>query len=467
MRGIFEFTVWPIFVLGFFVFLKNRMAGILVLAFLVGVFRVSYYMDEADRFWPVQDFVTLSGVVSAEVDKREDSQKIVLKTEYGQVLVSVSIYKDVHFGDTVRVAGVLEVPSNDIEGFNYFAYLAMRNVWRTMRANSFEVVSKAGFSVRGNLYAVKEKVESRLNELYFEPEASFAAGLLVGSRKGMPEELSEAFRVVGLMHIVAISGSNISLVIYMVSFLLVFLPFKRRMIVSSIFVFIFVCFVGASAAVVRAGFMGIIGLFGLYIGKRSQAIFALLWGAVFMVMLNPLVLLYDTGFQLSFSATLGLLCFVPILDKMIPKFEQKSEKFSFIREALLMTLSAQIAVFPISTFAFGTFSFIAPIANVFVAPFISFAMLFPALSVVFGKSIAIVGTFYLKIIECFALFFAKVPFASSDLVIGRAGFALMEIGLIFFVLLFYKSKLVRAFFRVSEVNSSKVLSLLSGKREIQ
>jgi competence protein ComEC len=380
----------------------------------------------------------------------------------------------------VRVFGVLEKPSDDINGFNYENYLAGQGIWLTMQARSFEVIRHAGFSVRGSLFAFKKLIEERLNGLYFEPEASFSAGLLIGSRRGMPQNLSDAFREVGLMHIVAISGSNISLVIYMISFLLVFLPFKRRMIVASAAVLIFVCLVGASAAVVRAGFMGVLGLFGLYFGKKSQAIFALLWSAIFMVALNPLVILYDSGFQLSFSATLGLLCFVPILDKAVSKVCHSQggaghhqdcaggeSKISFVREALLMTVAAQIATFPVTTFSFNTFSLIAPIANVLAAPLIPFAMLFSGLSIIFGKPLAAVATFYLKLIEWIALSLSKIPYVSLPVTVGPIGFILLEIALISFLLVFYKSKLVRAFGGADVAETSKALSPQFEKREKQ
>lgn len=210
---------------------------------------------------------------------------------------------------------------------------------------------------------------------------------------------------------------------------------------SSIAIAVFVILVGASAAVVRAGIMGCLTLWGLFAGRKSQVFFALLWSAFFMVFWNPYILVYDVGFQLSFASTFGLLVFVPILGEWFPKMDTLGE----IREALLLTVAAQIATFPFMAFHFGRVSVISPVANVLAAPFLPFAMLFSALSLVFGKSMAILAWFHLKAVELVALTLAKLPFIEAPMQFSVWGFVASLFLLVLFSVRFYKSKLVRAF----------------------
>ncbi|MBT4632070.1 DUF4131 domain-containing protein [Candidatus Peregrinibacteria bacterium] len=424
-----------------FVFLPKRwwLCAILFF-FLFGVFRVNLYEKQAPGFVEY-GFVQFEGQIVEEIDRRMDYQKITVAAEFGRVLVKISKYEDLSFGDLVSVSGELEMPSDDIEGFDYAAYLARYRVWLLMNRASVQLVEEASFSVRGFLYDFKWKLEQRLNSLLFEPEASFAAGLLLGSRKGMPLELTEAFKVTGLTHIVAISGYNISLIIAIVFWMLSFLPLRQRILVSSFIILLFVILVGASAAVLRAGIMGVMALLALYNGRRSQVFFALLWSATFMVLINPYVLVYDVGFQLSFASTFGLLVFVPLFQKYLPGR-------GVLAEAFYLSLSAQIATFPLTVYNFGYLSLMSPVVNVLVAPFLPFAMFFSALALVFGKSAALFAYVNLRAVELLALLFAELPLY-VPVEFNLLDFLVSLLVLFSSSLFFYKSKLVRAFWRGS------------------
>ena len=442
MASGLSFSLGPFFALAaILLFFKKIRFLILLLAFLLGAGRVQLYEAALPKDLPYDEFVTLEGVVSAEVDLRLDVQKITLKTEHGLVLLNLHPYEELNFGDLVRVSGQLQRPSNDIEGFNYERYLMRYRVMSVMYDPSFEVLQRGSLGWRSLIYELKERMEQRLNELFLEPEASFAAGLLLGSRKGMPPELADAFQKVGLTHIVAISGYNISLVIAAMFFLLSFLNLKLRVIVSSVAIFLFVILVGASAAVVRAGIMGTLTLWGLFSGRKSQAFFGLLWSGVLMVLMNPYTLVYDVGFQLSFASTLGLLIFNPILDELFPKWK-KGEVF---REAFLLTLAAQITTLPLILFHFGRLSTVSVLANIFAAPFLPFAMFFSGLALVFGPALVPFAWFHLRMVEWTALLFAKVPYADLAFPISALDFILMNILVLGGASLFYKSKLQRAF----------------------
>jgi competence protein ComEC len=416
-------------------------AILFVLGAYGGHLHTEYYERQGEILAPIEEWVELEGEVVSEIDRRVDKQNVTILTEYGRVLVKLSVYEKVEYGDFVRVGGMLERPSDDIEGFNYAQYLARYKIWIVMNEAYFEVLEEAGPSLLGSLYAFKGKLEQRLNVLFFEPEASFAAGLLLGSRKGMPDELADAFQRTGLTHIVAISGYNITLVITLMFGLFSFIPLKWRVLLTSLAIFVFVLLVGASAAVVRAGIMGILTLWALFAGRKSQVAFALLWSAVLMVILNPYTLLFDVGFQLSFASTLGLLLFEPMLKKWIPPWE----KALVLHEAFILTLAAQIGTLPLILFHFGRFSVVAPLANVLVAPFLPLAMLFSALSVVFGLPAVLLAWFFLWSVEEIALALARLPFIDFSFELGLAGFLIVTVFLSWQCFKFYRHEWGRAF----------------------
>jgi len=197
-----------------------------------------------------------------------------------------------------------------------------------------------------------------------------------------------------------------------------FLGRKARVIVASVFVFVFVILVGASSAVVRAGIMGCIGLFALYFGKQNQVGYALTLTAFLMNLLNPKVGPYDVGFQLSFLATLGLVYVSPVIEKAGGVFGRALSRVPVmfaIRENLIMTLSAQVFALPVILRSFGRFSLICPLANIFVLPFIPLIMLSSFVAVVagfvsegLGEKVSLVSYFLLEVVFFLVRFFAEV-----------------------------------------------------------
>ncbi|MBT4056494.1 ComEC/Rec2 family competence protein, partial [Candidatus Peregrinibacteria bacterium] len=258
--------------------------------------------------------------------------------------------------------------------------------------------------------------ENRLGRLFPEPYSSLMAGLLLGSRKGIPADLMEDFNKTGLTHIVAISGYNITLVIIVVFGLFGFLTRKVRVVMATIFVVVFVILVGASSAVVRAGIMGIISLFAVYFGRKGEIYVSILLAAFLMNLWNPKIAVIDIGFQLSFLATLGLVYVSPWLEKapgLLGKILGKVPRFFLIRENFVLTLSAQVFTLPVILKSFGRISLLCPISNVFVLPFIPFAMIFGFLAVVgsfvvegVGEGFAFVGYCFLDLIFFLVRFFA-------------------------------------------------------------
>jgi len=136
-----------------------------------------------------------------------------------------------------------------------------------------------------------------------------------------------------------------------------------------------------------------------------------------MLIWNPKYLWYDAGFQLSFLAVLGLTELSPHLDRLF----QRVPKILGIREALQMTIAAQLTAVPLIVVLFGQLSLVAPIANVLVAPAIPPAMLFGFIGTILstiwfplGQLFAFLAWACLQWIVIVATALAYVPFASVE-----------------------------------------------------
>jgi len=373
--------------------------------------------------------VTIRGVISDEPDRRPmitkytvsinqltDGSGTVLDGVSGNVLVSDRRqWPEYEYGDRVIIRGILEKPSK-IERFHYDRYLSRYDIYTVMYRGSVQSIPNPDTSpFKRTLYSLKSTFESQINRLYPEPHASFMAGLLTGSRRGIPEDLLEAFNTTGLTHIIAISGYNITIVIAIISSALFWLPLKIRFFPAVISIIAFTIFVGASAAVVRAAIMGILGLVALQNGRMTHVRLSILWTAFFMIAWNPKILWYDAGFQLSFLAVIGLTELGTLLDRIF----QHVPKTLAIRESLQMTIAAQIAAVPLIIILFERFSLIAPLANLLIAPVIPMAMLLGALGTIIsffvfplGQLISYMGWGCLEWIIIIANYCSAIPYAS-------------------------------------------------------
>lgn len=323
--------------------------------------------------------VRFYGRVCKEPEKRDTKTHLVIqgiemnqKPFSGKASLIVFRFPEVHYGDQVLVKGILTEPENFSDSFNYQAYLAKEGIYSILENPTIiEVQPASTFNIMSRIYLIKQKFESRISQLLPEPHASFLSGLLLGSRSSIPEYLKQAFQKTGLTHIIAVSGYNITIIANAVrKATLGIVSRKKASVISIGSIILFVFLTGAQASIVRAGIMGIIALLARQTGRLSNVTNSLVASALVMVFVNPLILIHDAGFQLSFLATAGLVYVAPRIEKWFACFPKTFE----IRESLLLSTSAQITTLPLIITQFGNLSIIAPLANVFVLPVIPLIM---------------------------------------------------------------------------------------------
>lgn len=379
----------------------------------------------------------LKACVAEEVDVRNDKVKYTVEAFElqkngqnvevdGRVLVTGDRYPVYEYGDCLLIEGELSKP-DVIEDFDYGKYLSRYRIFAVIYQSKIEKIDNKYFFAKSwwpigalleAVFSFKVDFESRISKVFAEPYAGFVAGLILGSRRGISDELTQKFNATGLSHIVAVSGYNITMLIVVVSGMFGFLGRRRKVIASAIMIVIFVVLVGAGSSVVRAAIMGGVALLALWFGRTYFVSIALFAAAFFMNLFNPLIMLNDVGFQLSFLATCGLVYVSPLIEKY---FTRLPEIFG-IRESMTMTISAQVLALPIILLNFGRLSLISPLANISVLPFVPMAMFFGFFAVVFGyfsNFLSLVFGFLayliMNLMTLLVRFFVVLPLASVSL----------------------------------------------------
>lgn len=380
---------------------------------------IDYYAQPAET----AENVHFQGIITEIPEKRPGKTRLIITAEkyknkevQGKVLVNVSQLPEYNYGDRVEFYGKLENPPV-WEDFSYKNYLAKDEIFAySPWASASLINSNNGSLLYRNLYKLRMSFEENLERIIPRPESSFARGILLGSRSSFSENMIEDFNRAGLTHLLALSGFNITIIIIALFWALRFLPKKLAMISTITAVVLFILLTGAGASVVRAGIMGLVGLFALHSGRETKSFFVLILAIFLMILWNPKTLLFDAGFQLSVAGVIGIIAFVPYFEKK-RFFRALPETFGF-RHAVLATVSAQIAVAPLSAFYFDSFSIVAPLANPLIAPLIPVCMLLSFLTAIlayFSNFLAYIVGFiaynFLKIALLVPKFFGNLPFA--------------------------------------------------------
>lgn len=212
--------------------------------------------------------------------------------------------------------------------------------------------------VRGGLGVALENVDGRVTALL--------KGLTIGDTSELAPATIDLFRNAGLSHILAVSGSNVAIVLGAVVVGLRSLGHRVRILFGYTALGLFVLVVGPDPSVVRAAAMGSIGLACLAYGRTAEPLAALGLAVIAAVSLRP-GMLFSVGMQLSVAATAGIVVFCAPIERSLHRLPNG------FRTMIAATLAAQLAVAPVLIVVFGELSLVAPLANALALPAVALA----------------------------------------------------------------------------------------------
>ena len=379
---------------------------------------------------------TLQGVVVNDPVLRDGYQPAVVRLDESsgaRVIANLPPYPAVRYGDVLELTGVVKLP----EPAGYARYLAKERVSGVMNRPTVTIVARGqGSPVQSALLSLKHATTGVFVRVLPAEDASFLSGLTVGERAAFSDELKEAMQKSGTTHLVALSGYNISILGDAVMLAALWLMRRRAAFVVTLAVILgFVCMTGAEASVVRAAIMGVLMLAAKESGLLFDVRQAVVLTGLAMVLVNPKVLAFDVGFQLSFLALLGIVYLAPVLKHFTMPRGDKG--FLGWRGTLADTAAAQLAVAPILIVQFGMVSLTSLAANLLVLAAVPVTMgvgfLVAALGTVSGFVAQIVGLvawaltrYELGVIRLFSSI--SIPVAPAVSWVGAAAYYVLLVG---------------------------------------
>ncbi len=369
---------------------RVRLVLLLIFGFLLGMWR--FDMSLPNRQSGLVHWLGQEVIVSGTTTASNQGDIIVLVRKVGQVAVNgqgtnlhLKGRLGIKVGDKLefscRLRPIATFPSNiDQRVFEARkgVFVQCSDVW------DFHVVGSDGlFYVQGLFGIWRQALTARINSTMGRDEAALTAGVLYGEQALSAERLAN-FRSAGLMHIIAVSGSNVTIVVSVIMVVILSLGVdrKRAFWFVTIGIIAFVIFVGFSASVLRAALMGWLVILARACGRLPSVWRLLLVAACALNFFNPWLLGFDAGFALSFLATLGLMVWSPLLEKRL----RWMPKIFGLRESTAVTLGATVMTLPYLAWAFGQMTLLGVITNAVVLPLVPWLMLFGAMTASYGNS---------------------------------------------------------------------------------
>ena len=322
--------------------------------------------------------ITLTGRVENFAVHKKGSYQVIIKIlfannrpasgrVYARFKNQAPQWKDeISFSATLQEPYALDLPGH----FNWKNYLALQHIFAEVKSEHFDTVRPASVFWR----MIRRLRASILNtfEKSFSPDLSaIAGGILLGERGQISPSLHTAFQDSGAIHLLVASGGNVGFVTLLTLLLGALVGLRRRplLLVALSTAGCYTLVAGADVPLVRAYLMAVGACLGYFLGRNSGVFQGLLLSCFVILLFSPAAV-FDTGFQMSFLATLAIISCLTNYQppKTWPRFGK------FFAQIFLATLASQLALLPVFTNVFYKVSLAGLISNMILVPLASLLM---------------------------------------------------------------------------------------------
>lgn len=373
-------TLWLV-LLGFgacFGWWQRKIGGLVIIVIFslcLGLWRGSSFMTklaEYDGYYNHSESWTMRAAQDAVYGARSqltfdgiDMQAADGRHLAGTVSVSGFGTNAVFAGDSVEAFGKLRSGYGSKQASLSFAKLVVRSHHNSL------------------ITEIRRRFTSSIQTALPEPLASFAMGLLIGQRATLPKSVKQDLLMVGLTHIIAVSGYNLTIMLHASKKLLAQQSKRLATLLSFGLIIGFLLLAGSSASIIRAAIVSTLSITTAYYGRSMKPLQLITLAAAITAWANPFYVWSDISWYLSFLAFFGVMLVAPLIAERLP-FKHKDNVLIAIG---MESIGAELMSLPIILFTFGQMSFVGLVGNILVVGLVPLAMLLSAVTGVVGMTL--------------------------------------------------------------------------------
>lgn len=446
------------------IIIKKQYIIIFVICFLVSYFKIIHIEKSfEEKYRDIPEEIEVVGTIISNPLDKDYKTTYTLKVEtinkdssYKNTKLLLSIKKGkgkekqekilYNYGDKIVFKGEFEEAEvkRNYGGFDYKEYLKTKGIYGIVKTNheNIKIIDKDNVNfILKFANDISKSIENRANKLFDNNKASLITGLLIGNIENLDKDIEEAFRDSNLTHMLAVSGSHMSYIITLISFIISIgkIGKVKSKIITIIVLIFFMLITGSSMAVIRACIMSVYMILGSLFHKRVNVISSICISFLILMIINPYSIL-DIGLQLSYAGTIGIvLLYNPLKKYFIKNKDKKSLKLIDkikvnLKDMIILTISANIMIIPITMYHFNNISLTFVISNVLASLIIGLLMLFSFLTITISFIIYELAEFLSIFLNFLLNLFIQIAVFSSNLPFSRI---LVKTPNILYIVLYY------------------------------
>ena len=388
---IFSFLSLSLYLMKDFYCHQFRHVSLFFLFFSLGVF--AHYLNSQKPELPkLESKEKLVFKINKKLNSNEKNRRyeITAWKENESFLSVLSVPKSeteldfLHYYKAEAYVNRFQKPYSDFQ-FDYGKYLSRKDIYfQAYLPNSFQSGARTDLTLSEKIRQKRLSTLSKIDRANFSKRTrEFTKGIILADRTEMDAETVQDFSKSGLMHILAISGSHMAIIFWLIVIVLnrIFPPQFRnyKVIISLVLIWAFAIFIDYGNSVVRSCIMISAYYLNVLLQRKPDLLHAMAVAA-FAILLQDTNQFFDVGFQLSFVAVFGIFWLNQPILKYLPK--PKSTFQNFMANVVSISMSAQITTLPLVVYYFHQYSFISIIANLIVIPFSEILIIFSLLMTV-------------------------------------------------------------------------------------
>lgn len=308
-------------------------------------------------------------------------------------------YGNFKYGDIIQIKGKIDIPKtlNNLYEFNYKRYLNSKNIIGTIMSYNAKKTSYIN-NIFSYIYLLKSFLSDQIDNKLPGLEGSLFKSMVYGDDSSLTIELKDNFTKVGLSHLLAVSGSNVGIIILLFTFISKKININNiiTFIMITVTIFVFCTISDFEISVIRASIISIIILILKFLSIKINKFIPIIIACVAIILYNPYSI-FSVSFILSFSAFLGIIVFSKLiyskfyvyivkilsLNNVIMIENNKSNKsmnilfkvMKSVANILSIYLSVQIVIIPVQIYFFNSIPIISILSNLIIYFFSSIELI--------------------------------------------------------------------------------------------
>ena len=441
MLLVFSFLMLVLYLVKDFYFHRIRHVSLFILFFSLGIF--AHFLNSKKPLLPeLKSKEVIVFKITKKLNSNEKNRRYEISAWKGkQPFLSVlSVPKSetelnfLHYYKAEAYINRFQKPYSDFQ-FDYGKYLSRKDIYfQAYLPNSFQRGLRNDLSFSEKIRQKRLSTLSKIDSANLSKRTrEFTKGIILADRTEMDAETVEDFTKSGLMHVLAISGSHMAIIFWLILLVLnpIFPPRFRnyKIIMSLILIWAFAIFIDYGNSVVRSCIMISAYYLSVVLQRKPDVLHAMAVAA-FGILIADTNQFFDVGFQLSFVAVFGIFWLNQPILKYLPKPKNKFQ--NLMVNVVSISIAAQIVTLPLVVFYFHQYSVISIVANLIVIPFSEILIIFSLLMTVlieFSVQISWLNFLYdavvtraLQLIHFFAnldlAFYRMIPMTLLEMAVG-------------------------------------------------